>query len=220
MNDGRKGKRQDRSPQRGTLLPSRVSQVTSLSIHDENGSPSDRARQPPRLHFVGIKNAGKTTLVIELTRELTQRGYRVGTIKHSPHEHVLDQPGSDSFRHREAGGSPSAFVTSHGTALFLPPDSCADPYVPLAPHYANCELILVEGDLEARAPKFEVWREGLDRAPLANHHSEIVAIITDARLPPPVTTWPREGIERLADRLLVHIGLRPEVAEQSIRTPA
>ena len=51
---------------------------------------------------------GKTTLLIELVEELTRRGVRVGTIKHSSHSHELDTPGKDSFRHRQAGATPAA----------------------------------------------------------------------------------------------------------------
>lgn len=52
----------------------------------------------------GAHNSGKTTLVAEIIRELTARGYSVGTIKdiHAENFH-LDQPGTDTNRHAEAG---------------------------------------------------------------------------------------------------------------------
>ena len=51
----------------------------------------------------GFKNAGKTTLVVELVREFRARGLRVGTVKHAHHEFDIDHPGKDSYQHREAG---------------------------------------------------------------------------------------------------------------------
>ena len=43
-----------------------------------------------RLHIIGGKNHGKTTLVVELVEEFTRRGMTVGTIKHTHHQHELD----------------------------------------------------------------------------------------------------------------------------------
>ena len=53
----------------------------------------------------GFKNAGKTTLVERLVRELTGRGSRVATIKHAHHSFDIDHEGRDSFRHRAAGAA-------------------------------------------------------------------------------------------------------------------
>ena len=56
-----------------------------------------------RIHIIGRKNSGKTTLVVELVQQLSAMGKRVATIKHTHHRHELDVPGKDSYRHREAG---------------------------------------------------------------------------------------------------------------------
>ena len=44
------------------------------------------------VHIVGRKNHGKTTLVVDLIAEFCRRDVRVGTIKHSCHQHDLDDP--------------------------------------------------------------------------------------------------------------------------------
>ena len=53
--------------------------------------------------IVGWKNAGKTGLMERLVTEITGQGFSVSTIKHAHHAFDIDQPGKDSFRHREAG---------------------------------------------------------------------------------------------------------------------
>ena len=58
----------------------------------------------------GWKNAGKTTLVEQLVAEFVRRGWRVATIKHAHHDVDIDQPGTDSFRHRTAGATEVALV--------------------------------------------------------------------------------------------------------------
>ena len=42
------------------------------------------------LGFLGPNGAGKTTLLADLLRELCGRGLRVGTLKHSGHEHEVE----------------------------------------------------------------------------------------------------------------------------------
>jgi molybdopterin-guanine dinucleotide biosynthesis protein MobB len=52
----------------------------------------------------GFKNAGKTTLVERLVSELTDRGFRVSTVKHAHHSFDIDHEGRDSFRHQQGRG--------------------------------------------------------------------------------------------------------------------
>jgi len=53
--------------------------------------------------FAGWSGSGKTTLIEHLVPRFIARGLTVSLIKHAHHEFDLDQPGKDSFRHREAG---------------------------------------------------------------------------------------------------------------------
>ena len=69
-----------------------------------------------RLHIIGGKNHGKTTLIVELVQELTKRNLRVGTIKHTHHRHELDVPGKDSYRHRLAGAEVVVDTSNPGYA--------------------------------------------------------------------------------------------------------
>jgi len=79
-----------------------------------------------RLHVIGRKNSGKTTLVVQLVHELRERGYHVATIKHTHHDHELDTPGKDSFRHRQAGSVAVGILSPKMNAVFWPqPDAAA-----------------------------------------------------------------------------------------------
>ncbi len=52
----------------------------------------------------GVHNSGKTTLVTGIVKELTNRGYSVGTIKDIHAEKFqMDHPGTDTYLHHEAG---------------------------------------------------------------------------------------------------------------------
>jgi len=53
---------------------------------------------------VGSKRSGKTTGIEALTRGLTERGYKVATIKHIPEvDFTIDTQNKDTWRHANAG---------------------------------------------------------------------------------------------------------------------
>ena len=168
-----------------------------------------------RIHILGRKNHGKTTLLVELVEHLTARGFRVGTIKHTHHAHELDTPGKDSHRHRAAGASVSAILSRSLNAVFWPPDllkqqggedAAADRYAEFEPHFATCDLVLVEGDTTCQGTKIEVWRRAVGGAPLANDDPDILAVVTDDALEVDRPLWPRSDIRTIAQRVLAALG--------------
>ena len=110
-----------------------------------------------RVHVIGPANSGKTRLIVDVVNELRLRGLRVGTIRHTTSQHVLDRPGSDSYRHRAAGAEPAAIITPDASAVYRR-SSRLDAYASLENEFTECHVVLVEGDADARAPKLEVWR--------------------------------------------------------------
>ena len=161
------------------------------------------------LHIVGLKGHGKTTLMVELVAELTARGVRVGTIKHSGHEHDLDLPGKDSFRHHEAGGQPAAFITPVGLTVCRRLDEGEDPVETIAHLYADRDLVLVEGYIDRAGPKIEMWRAAKGQEPLAPRVPEIFAVVSDDEAPVAVPVWSRSDVPDLADRVLEWAGFSP-----------
>jgi molybdopterin-guanine dinucleotide biosynthesis protein B len=53
------------------------------------------------ISVVGTKDTGKTTLVVKIVRELVNRRFKVGTVKHVHGN--LDLEGRDTWKHKEAG---------------------------------------------------------------------------------------------------------------------
>lgn len=158
-----------------------------------------------RLHIIGGKNHGKTTLVVELVEEFTRRGIRVGTIKHTHHQHELDVPGKDSYRHRMAGASTVGILSPSITAIFLPAEGDGhghDRYSVFESAFVRCLLVLVEGDSQTRAPKIEVWRKELETPPLASGDKSILAVVTDDPLSISTDVLRRSDIANMANWIL------------------
>jgi len=145
----------------------------------------------------GWKNAGKTTLVERLVAEFVRRGWTVATVKHAHHAVDIDQPGTDSFRHRAAGASEVALVGGQRYAIMRegPEPTLAEVLARLAP----ADLILVEGFKREPHPKIEV-RAGEVGPALAASDPAICAIASDTR--PAETHLPwfrRDDVAAIAD---------------------
>lgn len=122
---------------------------------------------PPMLAVVGKKHAGKTTLVVRLSAELTRRGHRVMTLKHGSHTFNLDPAATDTYRHyhegsaeRVAMASPDKFAVVMRWEQELAPQEIAARYL------AEADLVLCEGFKTSEIPKVEIFRAEAHAAPL------------------------------------------------------
>ncbi len=160
-----------------------------------------------RIHIVGRKNHGKTTLIVDLIGELSRRGIRAGVIKHSSHAHELDTPGKDSYRQRKAGAKPVAVITEDLIGIYMPRPKHDDFYDQMAPMFSACDLILVEGHIDGAGKKIEVWRQHIGSPCLASRRDDIVAVVSDDRPNVDVPVWSREDIAQLAQNVLAQTGI-------------
>ncbi len=157
-----------------------------------------------RIHIIGRKNSGKTTLIVELVTELTLRGYRVGTIKHTHHNHELDTPGKDSHCHRVAGSAAVGILTKGMNAIFWPQaetESTVDKYEQFDAMMNDCDIVLVEGDSQTNAPKVEVFRLVNGNAPIAASDVNIHAVVTDDVLDIEAVIWKRGDLNSIVDNV-------------------
>ncbi|MCG8615352.1 MAG: molybdopterin-guanine dinucleotide biosynthesis protein B [Desulfobacterales bacterium] len=154
------------------------------------------------VHIIGQPGSGKTTLVANLVRNLTERGLAVGTLKHSSHAHELDKPGKDSHIHRTAGASPAAMVTSRMAAIYMPVSDDTAPDKLIETYYRNANIVLIEGWISGPYPKIEIWRAAVERPPLFGGLDDVTALATD--------DLPGQTEDALAkSRNITRLGLEP-----------
>ncbi len=135
----------------------------------------------PVFGVTGWKNSGKTTLLTRLVKTFTERGLTVSTLKHAHHAFDVDHPGTDSFRHREAGAREVMLVSGVRWALMHElRDSPEPPLEAALERISPCDLILIEGYKRAGHPKIEVRRQATSREQkLADDDASIRAIAAD-----------------------------------------
>jgi molybdopterin-guanine dinucleotide biosynthesis protein B len=133
--------------------------------------------------FAGWSGSGKTTLIEKLIPRLVARGLRVSLIKHAHHTFDVDQPGKDSYRHRQAGASEILVTSSRRWVLMHELRGAHEPsFDEQIKHLSPCDLLFVEGFKFAPIPKLEVWRSETGEGLLHPNDPHIVAVASDAKV--------------------------------------
>ena len=106
----------------------------------------------------GVKDSGKTGLIIKLINEFIRDGYRVGVIKHDGHEYAMDQEGTDTQSSVNRKGK----VTAEDMIA-----ACKD-----------VDVLILEGLKDSAYPKVEVVRRAVsEHTVCATEH--LIAVATD-----------------------------------------
>lgn len=160
----------------------------------------------PVLGIAGFSGSGKTTLIEKLVPRLVAGGLRVSLIKHAHHDFDLDQPGKDSWRHRQAGCTEVLVSSAKRWALIRElRDEPERSLEELFGHLAPCDLILVEGFKRAPISRIEVHRRGGDRPLLHPTDPHVIAIATDEPLAAELPQFDLNDADGIAAFVLGHV---------------
>ncbi len=130
--------------------------------------------------IVGWKNSGKTTLVARLVTDLKSRGFSVSTMKHAHHAFDLDQPGRDTYKHREAGAQEVVISSSRRWAIMH--ELQRDENYTLDELLAKMQpvdIVLVEGFKSNAHPKIETHRSQSEVPLVSAENKTIIAVASD-----------------------------------------
>lgn len=156
---------------------------------------------------IGWKNSGKTSLMERLVSEITGRGFSVSTVKHVHHTVDLDQPGKDTYRHRQAGAREVVLASADRLAIMVEHRG-PEPELPaVLARMAAVDLILVEGYKRDAHAKVEVWREETGHPLIQPGDPLVRAVATDATLTLPVPVLDLNDTHAVADFILREVGL-------------
>jgi molybdopterin-guanine dinucleotide biosynthesis protein MobB len=108
---------------------------------------------PVAIAVVGGKKSGKTTTIEILTRELTQRGYKIAAVKHIPEPNfTIDREGKDTWRYVKSGAKTVVGVSTGEIATIEKKESANISLNDILCRRGNDDVVFFEGfrDLVAR----------------------------------------------------------------------
>ncbi|WP_278923265.1 MULTISPECIES: molybdopterin-guanine dinucleotide biosynthesis protein B [Pseudophaeobacter] len=156
----------------------------------------------------GWKNCGKTGLMERLVSEFTDRGLKVSTIKHAHHSTDVDQPGTDSHRHRMAGASEVVLASAHRVAVMQELRGAKEPTLQeLLARISPVDLVLVEGYKRAPHPKIEAHRAAAGQPLIAPGDGTIRALASDVPLESDRVVFNLDDTSGIADFIAADLAL-------------
>jgi molybdopterin-guanine dinucleotide biosynthesis protein B len=125
-----------------------------MSQKSGNNSESMPPKQGSPFFFAisGYKNTGKTTLITRLIPELKKLGLKVAVIKHDGHDFESDVPGTDSWRHQQAGAYGTAVFS--GNRVMITKECQGIDETQIAQAFPEADVILIEGLKNSLYPKY------------------------------------------------------------------
>jgi molybdopterin-guanine dinucleotide biosynthesis protein B len=149
------------------------------------------------LFIVGRKKAGKTTLIEKLLSGLKEKGYKLGSIKHTSHDHQFDREGTDSFRHARAGAETTLILSPHKAALFSESMRKRDLDQLFDFLFKDCDLIIGEGFKGSPFPKIEVLGTDAAITPICGLQDKLVAVVGAGTTGLPVAHFKMDQLEEI-----------------------
>lgn len=126
----------------------------------------------------GIKDSGKTGLIIKLINEFIKEGYAVSVIKHDGHDYVMDHEGTDTFRFRSAGAGLSAIFSPTQFSMNCQREIAVEELLALVKKSQKSDIIIIEGLKQAPYPKVEVVRKAVSDTSVCSPEN-LICIATD-----------------------------------------
>lgn len=130
------------------------------------------------ISFIGWHNSGKTTLAVQVVSHLKSKGLQVGVIKSSSETGIgLDTPGTDTFKHRQAGADEIMLVTPDQMILWTSPKNLSLTVL-VHRYFSDVDVVIGEGFKEARqVAKIEVISDAGQN--LRSEVTGVIAVATD-----------------------------------------
>ena len=154
--------------------------------------------------ITGWKDVGKTYYASLIIKLLVKRGYQVGSIKHAHHDFDIDKPGTDSFKHREAGSNQVIISSSKRWAKITENKNENEKSLDeLIQELQNVDVIVVEGFKKDNHPKIEILSKDLKNR--NKETNNVIAIVSDDLKDTITPVFKKNDIENLVEFIIKKI---------------
>tara|TARA_Y100000768_G_scaffold196079_1_gene147335 strand:- start:148 stop:633 length:486 start_codon:yes stop_codon:yes gene_type:complete len=154
--------------------------------------------------ITGWKDVGKTYYASLIIKLLVKKGYQVGSIKHAHHDFDIDKPGTDSFKHREAGSNQVIISSSKRWAKITENNNENEKNLDeLILELHNVDIIVVEGFKEDNHPKIEILSKDLKNR--NKETNNVIAIVSNDLKDTITPVFKENDIENLVEFIIKKI---------------
>tara|TARA_B100001758_G_C17936389_1_gene366080 strand:+ start:93 stop:578 length:486 start_codon:yes stop_codon:yes gene_type:complete len=154
--------------------------------------------------ITGAKDVGKTYYASLIIKFLVEKGYNVGSIKHAHHDFDIDKPGTDSFKHREAGSSQVIISSAKRWAKINENNNENEKSLnELIQELHNVDIVVVEGFKKDNHPKIEILSKDLKNR--NKETNNVIAIVSSDLKDNIIPVFKENDIENLVEFIIKKI---------------
>ena len=154
--------------------------------------------------ITGAKDVGKTYYASLIIKLLVEKGYNVGSIKHAHHDFDIDKPGTDSFKHREAGSSQVIISSAKRWAKINENNNENEKSLnELIQELHNVDIVVVEGFKKDNHPKIEILSKDLKNR--NKETNNVIAIVSSDLKDNIIPVFKENDIENLVEFIIKKI---------------
>jgi molybdopterin-guanine dinucleotide biosynthesis protein B len=124
---------------------------------------AENDKVPKIVSFIAKSGTGKTTLIVKVIKILSERGYKVSSVKHTDHDFEADIPGKDSWRHKNAGAFSTMLLSRGKAAFFSDIDSSFETEISgmASKYFSGSDIVIIEGFKDLNMKKIELLRKNI-----------------------------------------------------------
>ena len=150
---------------------------------------------------VGWKDVGKTFFVTEIIKLLVSKKFKVGSIKHAHHDFDIDQDGTDSFKHRNAGSNQVIISSSKRWAKIIENNNKKEKNLDqLIKEFQEIDIVIVEGFKKENHPKIEIIAKNSQI--INSELKNVIAFVSDEMFDSNIPVFKKNDIESLVEFII------------------
>ncbi len=190
---------------RTKLVPIEISSIPKEALCNINTPDEYRKLSAPYIFCVsGLKNSGKTRMILLLLEEFIKRRFSVGVIKHDGHDCFTDADGTDTARFAEAGAICTAIFSDSRFSLTAAEITDEKKLIEKIRALKNKpDIIIIEGLKDSLFPKVEVLRSCISKKSVCKKETLICTASDFSDVPyNDVKNYSDTAIKEIADEIL------------------
>ena len=150
---------------------------------------------------VGWKDVGKTFFATEIIKLLVSKKFKVGSIKHAHHDFDIDQHGTDSFKHRNAGSNQVIISSSKRWAKIIENNNKKEKNLDeLIKEFQDIDIVIVEGFKKESHPKIEIIAKNSQI--INSELKNVIAFVSDEMLDSNIPVFKKNDTKSLVEFII------------------
>jgi len=134
--------------------------------------------KPYVIGFYGESNSGKTMLITEVIKSLSEEGFNVASVKISDKQIGIDAEGKDTWKHAKAGSKLVVFSTGRETDVIIKQKMSYKEINNFINYVGKYDVVIVEGANDKVTPKVRLGNISERENTIMTYNNEFEKLIT------------------------------------------